>query len=91
MKKKINTYINRWLSQGYPDGLPDEAPAPLEALNKVGSYRLICTALMKNDVTLKTLGYSRPACPLYSALKRQELIARGTILSSEPDPQAPMF
>jgi predicted phosphoadenosine phosphosulfate sulfurtransferase len=91
MKRKINTYINRWRSQGYPEGLPDEAPAPLESLNKVGSYRLICIALMKNDVTLKTLGFSRPLCPLYSALKRQELIARGTIPLSELDRQDVMF
>jgi hypothetical protein len=46
---------------------------------------------MKNDVTLKTLGFGRPACPLYSALKRQELIARGTIPLSELSQQDAMF
>jgi predicted phosphoadenosine phosphosulfate sulfurtransferase len=62
--------------------MPDEAPSRLESFNKVGSYRLICIALMKNDHTLKALGFSRPECLLYNALKRDELICRGKIIPS---------
>jgi predicted phosphoadenosine phosphosulfate sulfurtransferase len=88
MKKKIADFITKWISQGYPDGIPDEAPSRLEAFNKVGTYRMICIALMKNDHTLKGLGFSRPECQLYNMLKRKELIERGAIL---PSPQMELF
>ena len=90
MKQKIKSYIRKWESQGYPEGIPDEAPHRLEHLNKVGSYRQICIAIMKNDFALKSLGFNRETCLAYQTLKRQELIQRGKI--SEPlDTQRKMF
>jgi predicted phosphoadenosine phosphosulfate sulfurtransferase len=77
MRAKIQAYVDKWLTQGYPDGIPDEAPSRLEDLNKVPSYRLICKAIIKNDYALQTLGYSRQPCELYNILKRKELLARG--------------
>ena len=79
MRKKILSYIRKWEARGYAGGIPDEAPAVLEALNKVPSYRIICKAIMKNDVALLTLGYSREACEAYNILKRIELTERGVI------------
>lgn len=84
MQRKIAAYIRKWESQGYPEGMPDEAPHRLEEINRVGTYRLLCVALMKNDVTLKTLGYSRPTCSLYMQFKRIELQAKGRIDSAQP-------
>lgn len=75
MRRKINQYIKKWESRGYPSGIPDEAPSRLEDLGKVPSYRLICIALMKNDRQLETLGYSRVPCSTYMEIKRQELLA----------------
>jgi len=74
----------KWESRGYSDGIPDEAPLRLEALNKAPSYRMICIAIMKNDKQLKTLGYSREKCHAYTDIKKEELIRRGVIL---PDMQ----
>jgi predicted phosphoadenosine phosphosulfate sulfurtransferase len=90
LRKRIKTYIRKWELSGYESGMPDEAPRRLEEINKVGSYRLLCIALMKNDVTLKTLGFSRPPCKLYNQLKRAELMSKGRIVS-EPPRQIEMF
>lgn len=77
MKDKINQYIRTWVGRGYPDGIPDEADLVLESLGKVPSYRVICKAIMMNDHSLKSLGFSRPECAAYNALKRVELQERG--------------
>lgn len=76
MRQKIIQYISKWETQGYPSGIPDEAPRKLEQLNKAPSYRQICMAILKNDTHLTTLGYSRPNCEMYGAMKRVELEER---------------
>ena len=77
MRDKIHQYIKTWIGRGYPDGIPDEADPVLESLNKAPSYRVICKAIMKNDVALIGLGFSRPECSAYNTLKRVELQERG--------------
>jgi predicted phosphoadenosine phosphosulfate sulfurtransferase len=77
IKRKITAYINGWKRKGYPDDIPDEAPVLLEEGGRVPSYRLIVKAILKNDKCLLTLGYGRPRCELYTAIKREELRARG--------------
>lgn len=84
MRHKILSYVHKWERRGYPDGIPDEAPTLLEKACRVPSYRAICLAIMRNDVTLQSLGYTREPCRTYMDLKRVELIARGKIL---PSPQ----
>jgi predicted phosphoadenosine phosphosulfate sulfurtransferase len=84
VKSKLLQYIRVWESRGYPGGIPDEAPAALEARNRVPSYRAICRAIMNNDVALASLGYQREPCAAYNALKRIELRARGVIPSAAP-------
>lgn len=76
MRKKINQYINKWHSQGYENGIPDEAFPKFEALNKAPSYRNICRAILKNDVQLTTLGFSKESCESYNILKKIEIDAR---------------
>ncbi|MGL4338306.1 MAG: DUF3440 domain-containing protein [Turicibacter sp.] len=76
MKQKILDYIKTWESKGYSNGIPDAAPLRLEQLNKVPSYRKICIAILKNDVCLTSLGFSKPKCELYSELKRIEIEQR---------------
>lgn len=73
MREKIDSYVSDWSYKGYFNGLPDEAPARLEALNKVPSYRLLCKAILKNDITLKTLGFTQNKPPAYHELKKIEL------------------
>ena len=76
MKNKIRSYVSNWHKQGYENGIPDFAEPRLEALNKAPSYRMICKAIMKNDVTLASLGFSRQPCDAYMAFKKIEIEAR---------------
>lgn len=82
MKRRILACIKKWEGRGYPNGIPDEAPPPLERLNKVLTYRMICMAIMKNDVALTSLGFVRRPCAAYTTLKRIELVERGVIKPS---------
>ena len=82
MKTKILNYIKDWENKCYKNGIPDEAPLRLENLNKVPSYRKIVKAILKNDIHLETLGFSRPFNQTYSDIKKNELIERGVIKKS---------
>ena len=76
MKEKILNYIKTWEQRCYHEGIPDEAPYELEIRNKVPSYRKICIAIMKNDYSLKTLGFNPQKSIYYNELKRIELNER---------------
>ena len=78
---KIRAYVAKWETQGYPSGIPDEAPPKLEALNKAPSYRKICKAILSNDLHLCSLGYGRPEIASYGVLKRIELEERRKIMN----------
>lgn len=78
MKEKIEKYITQWEKNCYSEGIPDEAPIRLEQLNKVPSYRKICFAILKNDYTLKSLGFYPKISNYYHELKRIEIEARPT-------------
>lgn len=79
MKKKIQNYIKEWENKCYSNGIPDEAPLRLEQLNKVPSYKSIVRAILKNDIALKSLGYTQKKCNSYHELKRIELSKRNKI------------
>lgn len=76
MKTKINQYIKTWEQRGYSEGIPDQAPYELEIRNKAPSYRKICLAILKNDYSLKTLGFTPVKSKYYSAYKKIEIEAR---------------
>ena len=76
MKIKIRNYISNFEKRGYENGLPDEAPLRLEQLNKVPSYKAIVRAILKNDTSLKTLGFTTKKCNQYHELKRIEIAVR---------------
>lgn len=76
MRSKILEYVKKWEGRDYPNGIPDEIDANLEATGKVPSYKQICKAIMKNDVTLSSLGYTRPKSELYNTYKRIEISQR---------------
>lgn len=70
MKERINQYIRTWEYRCYSDGLPDDAPQ--EIFDRVPSYKRICIAILKNDVSLETLGFTKNKCQAYNELKRIE-------------------
>lgn len=73
MKTKIEKYVKEWQSRCYSE-LPDESPP--EIRDMVPSYQRIAVAILKNDIQLKTLGFSPPVCESYVVLKRMELSKR---------------
>ncbi len=74
MREKIEKYIREWENNCYSTGLPDEAPAEISDL--VPSYKKICIAILRNDYSLKYLGFSPIKSEVYSNLKRIEIAAR---------------
>ena len=65
MKNKIIRYVSEWEGRCYSDGIPDQAPIRLDALNKVPSYKSIVRAILKNDTTLKSIGFIQKKCNSY--------------------------
>lgn len=76
MKKAIIEYISRWEARCYSEGIPDEAPLELERRNLVPSYRRIAIAILKNDVSLKSLGLTATKSKYYDFYKRIEIEKR---------------
>lgn len=76
MKEKLKQYILTWQNRCYSGGIPDEVPQ--EIFDQVPSYKRICIAIMKNDVTLESLGFTRTPCMIYKILKRKEIEERDT-------------
>lgn len=78
MRRKIKEYLKTWKTKGYRGGIPDEVPARLEQLNKAPSYKAIVKAILKNDIALTSLGYSKPFSQIYSNIKKEEIENRKT-------------
>jgi len=74
MKQQIKQYIKTWEANCYSNGIPDKAPLRLEQLGKVPTYRIICKAILKND--LSELGIYPKTSIYYHELKRIEIEAR---------------
>lgn len=62
---KIVLFRKWWMERGYPDGIPDEADYNLEAGRKVGTWRRVCKALLRNDYWAKGLGFSQHKSEAY--------------------------
>lgn len=76
MKEKILAYIKEWENRCYFNGIPDEAPYELEVRNKVPSYRRIAIAILKNDYSLKSLGFNPAKSKYYDFYKKIEIEKR---------------
>jgi predicted phosphoadenosine phosphosulfate sulfurtransferase len=71
-KDKILLFEKWWMENGYPDGIPDEAPYALEAKKLAPSWRRVCKSLLRNDYWCKGLGFSQHKSAAY--VKYQELM-----------------
>ena len=80
MRTKIEDYIQTWEKRCYFDGIPEEVPPRLDQLNKVPSYKSIVRAILKNDLTLKSLGFTESKTNAYHELKRIELEKRKKVI-----------
>jgi predicted phosphoadenosine phosphosulfate sulfurtransferase len=76
---KIAQYVTTWKRQGYPADIPDAVPDALMADCLAPSYRAICLAILSNDHSLQSLGFTPPKSAFYDALKRIEFAGKATI------------
>lgn len=79
---RIEKYIQDW-SKVYKDGLPDEVPNRLEALNKAPSYKALVRCILKGDKDLLSLGFQRRKSKVYNDIKKDELTRRGVRMEIE--------
>lgn len=80
MRRRILDYISNWEKMGYSLGIPDVAPLRLEQLCRVPSYHRICIAILKNDHSLQSIGFSPKRSRYYDDLKKIELTKRGVCI-----------
>lgn len=64
-ENKLSIFQKWWMARGYPEGIPDEAPADLEAARKAPSWRRICKALLRNDYWCKGLSFTQHKSSAY--------------------------
>lgn len=64
-ENKIAVFLHWWAERGYPNGIPDEAPAEKEANKEVPSWRRVCKALLRNDYWCKGLSFSQTKSEAY--------------------------
>jgi len=74
MRKRIENYVQTWENRCYSNGIPDESPP--ELLDKVPSYKRIAMAILKNDNSLQSLGFTPKKSIYYSMLKKIEIDQR---------------
>lgn len=82
-RSKIRKYIQAWNRQGYSDDIPDEVPDVLMNYFLAPSYRAIAIAILKNDNSFQSLGFTPSYSPWYKTLKKMELQERGVIVKEK--------
>lgn len=73
MEEKIYEYIEQWRKRGYTSDIPDEVPMVLADKNLAPSYKAIAIAILKNDHSMQSLGFSPKKSEYYNILKYMEL------------------
>ena len=58
-RSKISVFIRWYEARGYPEGIPDTAPAAEEASRKAPSWRRVCKTILRNDWWCKGLGFAQ--------------------------------
>ena len=76
LKQNIINYFLTWKNRDYEKGIPDEVPEELYRLNLAPSYKGIGFAILKNDITLKSLGMNVKKSKYYNIYKKIELDER---------------
>jgi predicted phosphoadenosine phosphosulfate sulfurtransferase len=62
---KFKVFLKWWKARGYESGIPDEAPAVLEAQRIAPSWRRLCKVLLRNDYWCKGLAFTQPKSEAY--------------------------
>ena len=65
--QRVKDYVQIWTSRCYSD-IPDELPALLAKSNRAPCWKSVAVALLKNDVRLESVGFSRAESDLTNFL-----------------------
>ena len=75
-QENVRRYLRIWSGRDYRDGIPDEVPAELMRENLAPSWKAIACALLKNDMLLTSLGFTKKRPTWYAGLKRAQVEAK---------------
>lgn len=64
-QNKILLFVRWWAERGYPDGIPDEADAAIEAKKLAPSWRRVCKSLLRNDYWCKGMSFTQHRSAVY--------------------------
>lgn len=56
--QRVEVYCQTWKKRCYFKDIPDEVPEGLERSNRAPSYKAIAIAILKNDLLLRSIGFS---------------------------------
>ena len=76
MRQRIDQYVRIWKRRGYSGDIPDEVPHVLMQLGLAPSYKAIAIAILKNDISMHSLGFTPRVSEWYRELKHIEIAAR---------------
>jgi len=62
--------VKTWEARCYSSGIPDEIPEGLSKSLRAPSYKSIALAILRNDMQLKSLGFSGKESKYYEQLKQ---------------------
>jgi len=85
VRSRVREYERQWRARGYAEGLPDEVPVVLMRDNLAPSHKALALAILRNDVTGQSLGFTPRPSRYYGILKRLELEGRGGRRSRWPN------
>jgi predicted phosphoadenosine phosphosulfate sulfurtransferase len=78
LTSRIASYIETWERRCYLTGIPDSLPPKVASSGRAPCYKMLATAILRNDFTLKCLGFSGPMSEYYEGLRAAK---------AEPSPQ----
>lgn len=76
--RKVDWHLCYWALRGYGKDIPETVPSEVSSKLYAPSWKAIAIAILCNDVTLQSLGFSGQPSPYYSVLKRIELLQKGS-------------
>jgi predicted phosphoadenosine phosphosulfate sulfurtransferase len=59
--ERVKEYITTWSKRCYSKDIPDEVSKKVMASGRAPSYKQIAIAILKNDMQMHTLGFTKPA------------------------------
>jgi predicted phosphoadenosine phosphosulfate sulfurtransferase len=56
--ERVKAFVKMWESRCYSNGIPEELPQLLAATNRAPCWKAIATAILRNDLKLRALGFT---------------------------------